>query len=202
MTKAELRARMKRLLALVDEQELARRSAEVTGRLQATPAWKEAGVLLCFLSMPGELDSAGLIRAAHASGKRVAVPRIERDAIRFYFLPPDTGELPRDRWGIPVPSAEWEPLVLRRGTRFLVAAPGLAFDRVGNRLGRGKGYYDKFLMEARSAVGDGVTVIGVCLSDQLVQEVPHTERDQRLDGVVTERESVTAPPELPRKGST
>ncbi|MGO9413078.1 MAG: 5-formyltetrahydrofolate cyclo-ligase [Spirochaetia bacterium] len=191
MTKAELRAQMERLLALVDERELGRRSAEVAGRFQETPAWKGARVVLCFLSMPRELDSAGLIQAAHASGRRVAVPRIERDVIRFYFLPPDAGELPRDRWGIPVPRAEWEPLALRRGTRFLVATPGLAFDRMGNRLGRGKGYYDTFLTEARAALGTDLTAIGVGLSDQLVPEVPHTERDQRLDGVVTDQESVT-----------
>ncbi len=90
-----------------------------------------------------------------------------------------------------MPRPEWEPLALRGGTRILVATPGLAFDRAGNRLGRGKGYYDRFLAGARGALGRDITAIGLGFSEQLVEEVPHTERDQRLDGVVTERESVT-----------
>jgi len=191
MTKAELRARMERLLARIDARDLRQRSIQVVRQFQETKAWKEAEVVLCFLSMPAELDSANLITAAHALGKRVAVPRIEGERIRFLILPSDAGELPRDRWGIPVPRPEWEQLSLTPGTRTLVATPGLAFDRGGNRLGRGKGYYDRFLGDARSALRDKLTAIGIGLSEQLVDEVPHNERDQRLDGVVTERESVT-----------
>ena len=180
---------MARVLAGIEVHELQRRSAQVARRFQDAPAWADARVVLCFLSMPGELDSGGIIQAARASGKRVAVPRIEQDVICFRFLPPDAGELPRDRWGIPIPPAEWEQLALRGGTRVLVATPGPAFDRIGNRLGRGKGFYDRFLRRARSALGKDITAIGVCFSEQLVPEVPHTEMDQRLDGVVTERES-------------
>jgi len=191
MTKAELRARMEGLLAGVNAQDLEQRSIQAARRFTRTEAWNAAEVILCFLSMPAELDSASLISATHAAGKRVAVPRIEGDGIRFFFLPADAGELPRDRWGIPVPRREWEQLSLVPGTRVVVATPGLAFDRSGNRLGRGKGYYDNFLRGARSALGDELTAIGVCFSEQLVEAVPHTERDERLNGVVTERESIT-----------
>jgi 5-formyltetrahydrofolate cyclo-ligase len=191
MTKAEMRTRIERVLAGMDAGELQERSAQVALRFQDLRSWREAQVVLCFLSMPGELDSTTLIEAAHAAGKRVAVPRIQKDDIRFVILPPRAGTLPRDRWGIPVPRSEWEPLALHGGTRMLVATPGLAFDRAGNRLGRGKGYYDRFLAGARSALGRDITAIGLCFSEQLVEEVPHTERDQRLDGVVTENESVT-----------
>lgn len=183
---------MEGLLAGIDAQEVSRRSNLVAQRFQKTQAWKDAAVVLCFLSMPRELESQGLIRAAQASGRRVAVPRIQGDAIAFFFLPADAGELPRDRWGIPVPRAEWEPLMIRPGTRTLVATPGLAFDRSGNRLGRGKGYYDRFLRDARSVLGKELTAIGICFSEQLVAEVPHTERDQRLEGVVTELEWIEA----------
>ena len=191
MTKADLRSRMNGLLRQIDAHDLARRSAIAAQRFQESAAWREAGVVLCFLSMPHELESAGLIDAARASGKSVAVPRIEGDVIRFLILPVDPRDLPRDKWGIPVPDPGWEPFAARRGTDVLMAVPGLAFDRRGNRLGRGKGYYDRFLGDTRAAVGRGLSAIGICLSEQLVDEVPHTERDQRLDGVVTERETLT-----------
>jgi 5-formyltetrahydrofolate cyclo-ligase len=67
--------------------------------------------------------------------------------------------------------------------------PGLAFDRAGNRLGRGKGYYDRFLVRARRG-GPGLAAIGVCLAGQLVAEVPHSALDQRVDGVVTDAETL------------
>jgi len=194
MTKAELRGHMERVLGEIDPQELPRRSATVAARFQETAAWRRAGVVLCFLSMPHELDTSGILQGAHGSGKRIAVPRIQGDVIRFFYLPagapPDAGKLPRDRWGIPVPRPEWEPLGLRPGTRVLVAAPGLAFDRAGNRLGRGKGFYDRFLQGARAALHGDLATIGVCFSEQLLEDVPHTERDQRLDGVVTDTETV------------
>ncbi len=185
-----MRSRMLSLLRGIDQKDLAERSLQAARRLQETRAWAEARVILCFLSMPHELDTEPLIAAAWAWGRRVAVPRIEGDDIRFLSLPRDQGDLPRDRWGIPVPRADWEPLVLQRGMRILVAVPGLAFDRARNRLGRGKGYYDRFLKKARAALDGEVTAVGVCLSEQLVDEVPHTDRDQALDGVVTERESI------------
>ncbi len=193
MTKAELRARMEALLRGIDGVDLRQRSVQAARRFQETPAWSEARIVLCFLSMPHELDTAALIEGALAAGRRVAVPRIEGDLIRFVFLPEKVGELPRDRWGIPVPGPHWEPFLLFRGTRALAAVPGLAFDRRGNRLGRGRGFYDRFLGEARASLGGDFTAIGTCFSEQLVDAVPHTERDQRLDGVVTDRESIPAP---------
>ncbi len=79
-----------------------------------------------------------------------------------------------------------------RAARPLVAAPGLAFDRDGNRLGRGKGYYDRFLLDARR-VSPAIAVIAVCFSFQLVEAVPHGPSDQRVDGIVTDTETIMTP---------
>jgi len=184
-----MRAVMKRRLTGIDPADLAERSAAMAGRLALTEAWGRADTILCFLSMPHELDTAGVILAARARGKAVAVPRIQGNDIRFVVMPTDAGELPRDAWGIPEPGPAWLPLDIARAGHVLVTAPGLAFDRQGNRLGRGKGYYDRFLDGARRAAGS-IIVLGICLADQLVDAVPHVERDQRLDGVVTERETI------------
>jgi 5-formyltetrahydrofolate cyclo-ligase len=189
MNKVEMRAVMKRRLAGIDPVDLAERSGAVARRLALTEAWAGADTVLCFLSMPHELDTAGVILAARVRGKTVAVPRIQENDIRFVVMPMDAGELSRDAWGIPEPGQAWLPLDLARAGHLLVAAPGLAFDRQGNRLGRGKGYYDRFLDGARRAAG-GMAALGVCLSEQLVDAVPHGERDQRLDGIVTEKETI------------
>ena len=189
MNKVEMRAVMKRRLAGIDPADLAERSGAIARRLALTKAWAGADAVLCFLSMPHELDTAGVILAARARGKTVAVPRIQENDIRFVVMPMDAGKLSRDAWGIPEPDPAWLPLDIARAGHLLVAAPGLAFDRLGNRLGRGKGYYDRFLDGARRAAG-GIIALGICLSEQLVDAVQHGEMDQRLDGIVTERETI------------
>ena len=189
MNKAEMRAAMKRSLTGIGAADLAERSVRVARRLALTEAWSRADTVLCFLSMAHEMDTAAMISGARAQGKTVAVPCIEHEDIRFLIMPPAAGRLPHDAWGIPVPDPAWLPLDLTRAARLLVAVPGLAFDRQGNRLGRGKGYYDRFLAGARRTAGN-LTALGVCLSEQLVDEVPHGDRDQRLDGAVTETETI------------
>ena len=195
MTKAELRRSMKGALAGIGSELIAEASAAVTRRLSASEPWKGSRLLLCFLSMPGELDTAPLIAAARADGKTVAVPRIEGSSISFRLLGRDPCDLPRDRWGIPVPDPSWPAVELSAGAPVLVVTPGLAFDRLGNRLGRGGGYYDAFLREARSDKALPLAAIGVCLSVQLVAEAPHDERDQRVDGVATDEELILLAPQ-------
>jgi len=184
-----MRRAMRRFLEAMSDDDLAERSAKIARRLEETGAWIWMDVLLSFLSMPREIATDGMIRAAHSGGKSVAVPRIEAGDIRFLVLPPDAPLPPRDRWGIPVPDPAWPALEPARAGRILVSAPGLAFDRKGNRLGRGRGYYDRFLARARAS-GARCVVIGVCFSNQLVDEVPHAGTDQPVDGVVTESETL------------
>ena len=109
--------------------------------------------------------------------------------------------MPRDRWGIPVPDPLWPEVDLRSpqpdSMDILVVTPGLAFDRHGNRLGRGGGYYDGFLREARAScaaqpMGGArrLTAVGICLSVQVVEEVPHTARDEMVDALATDKELI------------
>ncbi len=192
MNKTELRAAMKALLRGVDAGTMTRRSAMVADALAMTEAWTRSDVLLAFLSMPHEIDTAAMIAAARSAGKPVAVPRIEGEDIRFLLMPGEANEragLPLDAWSIPVPDPSWAPLELGRWTRPLVVAPGLAFDRLGNRLGRGKGFYDRFLTDARKEA-PALVALGVCLDEQLVEEVPHSPTDQPLDGLVTDKETI------------
>ena len=66
----------------------------------------------------------------------------------------------------------------------LVVVPGLAFDSEGNRLGHGKGYYDRAFA---SGTGESPMLVGFGYEFQVVDDVPHGERDRRMDAIVTER---------------
>ena len=76
------------------------------------------------------------------------------------------------------------------GKGVLVVAPGLAFDRGCNRLGRGGGYYDRFLRESRRDPSLGLMAIGVCFAEQIVERVPCDQADQPVDALVTDTEII------------
>ncbi|MBP7094475.1 MAG: 5-formyltetrahydrofolate cyclo-ligase [Spirochaetia bacterium] len=157
--------------------------------LSGLASYRNAKVVLAFLPMPREIDTVPLVESALADGKIVGVPRIEGDGLAFVRLDRHWREWPRDRFGIPEPPSDAPSLRLDElaAGPTLVVAPGLAFDRTGGRLGRGKGYYDRFLasLEAPSPGPGAVSVVGICLDEQLVGSVPVDERDRGVDAVIS-----------------
>lgn len=195
-TKRAFRQRMRALLSSLDAEDAASRSLRAASNFRALSEYARADIVLAFLSMPGEIGTEALVDAAMADGKIAAVPRMERtpedgDIIAFVPLPHDYRSWPLDRYGIPEPPVDAPALSAEAlgAARVIVATPGLAFDRNGGRLGRGKGYYDRFLSSAREAAarqGGSLVACGLCFALQLVDEVPTGEGDQRVDMAVTE----------------
>jgi len=141
--------------------------------------------------MPTEIDTGPVIEAALAGGKRVAVPRMQGGQIAFVELPPGWRDWPRDRWDIPAPPESLPALSFDDIAKVptLALVPGLAFDRAGGRLGRGKGYYDRFLSGVAAARGRmgrtaaSFSAVAYGYVSQLVELVPMDERDTPLDGL-------------------
>ena len=191
MDKAEARRRMKSVLAGIPTADLSRRSALAAARLVSTPWWQEAEAVLAFLAMHGEPDLRAAVAAAHAGGKTVAAPLIVDGELEFRVIAGDPGRLARDAWGIPQPDPAWPAWVPAAAPgRVLVVTPGLAFDAQFHRLGRGRGYYDRFLTRLKAVPGIRCTAVAFCLDEQVVDRVPHDERDQRVDAIVTDRRTI------------
>lgn len=189
LDKAEARRRARALAAALEPAVAAAESGAAASLLLSLPECAEAELLLVFLSMPGEVDTAPLVEAALAEGKRLAAPRIEGGDLAFVPLGRDWREWPRDRYGIPDPPASAPALGLGElgPRRVLVVTPGLLFDPEGRRLGRGKGFYDRFLRGAREAArkgGGSLVACGYALSVQLVPEAPAGPGDEAVDLVV------------------
>ena len=139
--------------------------------------------MLWYVSMPSELATAPGIEAALADGKCVAVPWCDGDELGLWRLEA-VGELEPGTWGIPEPPPDRRGEAARQVTAEaldLVVVPGLAFDRLGRRLGRGRGYYDRLL--ARSSA----VRAGLCFDAQVFPEVPAGPHDAVMDWLVTER---------------
>jgi 5-formyltetrahydrofolate cyclo-ligase len=194
--KSEVRKSIKVILRALSPEEAEKLSRNAAKYACGLPEYEAANVVLAFLSMGEEIKTSDLIAKALDDGKIVAVPRMERspeagDYIVFIALSRDYETWPRDRFGIPTPAKDAKPLrdELLGTSRIFVLTPGLAFDRAGNRLGRGKGYYDRFLARARAiAAGQGgyVFACGFCFDAQLMDKVPSGEDDMRVDAIVTE----------------
>ncbi len=202
--KAEVRKHIKSILGALSPEEsetLSRRASEL---VCALPEYRSADIVLAFLSMGEEIKTSHLIAKALGDGKLVAVPRMEHspeegDYIVFIPLSRDYETWPRDRFGIPTPAKDAKRLTddELETSRVFVVTPGLAFDREGGRLGRGKGYYDRFLagVRAKAAVrGGSVFACGFCFAAQLADKVPCGEADMRVDAIVTENGKIDIVP--------
>jgi 5-formyltetrahydrofolate cyclo-ligase len=154
-------------------------------RLLALPEVREARTLAMFSSFGSELDTAPMIELAHAEGRRVVLPYLEGSAMEVAEHRPGE-ELVRSSYGAMEPASR---VAVDPAEIDVVVAPGLAFDRAGRRLGYGRGYYDGWLRR----VGEDAFLIGVCFSAQVVDRVPATSSDERMDVVVTDREVIRIP---------
>lgn len=173
MDKASLRSAMRARRRALGQAAMREAEARAAAALLAHDAWKAARTVALHAAVRGELPTDVLLAAALASGKRVALPREAAGGMELRLIGhrDEASEGPR---GIPEPAAD-APLVAPAEID-LVVAPGLAFDRRGNRLGQGGGDYDRLL----AALGAGAASVGWCHDFQLVESVPTEGHDRRV----------------------
>ncbi|HEY8267975.1 MAG TPA: 5-formyltetrahydrofolate cyclo-ligase [Xanthobacteraceae bacterium] len=147
-------------------------------------------VFSAYEPMRSEFDPRPLLEKIAAAGGRIVLPAIVEGRIVFRLHEPGT-KLIAGAFGTSEPPADAREL-----KPDILLVPLLAFDAKGNRLGYGKGYYDAAIrgMRAERRVG----AVGLAFEGQHVDEVPVTERDQRLDLILTEQREYWAPREKGR----
>jgi 5-formyltetrahydrofolate cyclo-ligase len=168
--KQSLRARMRSVLAGMTIAQRAEASQAIRNHLESSALWMAAQRIIGFQPMASE----PLWIAEEFPAKTLAFPRLRNEEIEP-VIAQEHGDFAPGQFGIHEPSGN---VLMERPDLILV--PGLAFDRQGGRLGRGKGYYDRFLVRMTAKK------IGVCFACQLVEDVPLESHDHPLDGVVTE----------------
>ena len=192
--KRTVRAQVRARLAVLDGTQIESRSQSLAERLFSTSWWRDGQWVFIYIPMGGEVDTRFIVARAYRDGKSVAIPRIEGEDLAFYFYDGRTENLLPNQFGILEPDPAWKLVdpSLPTGKRLLVLAPGLAFDREGRRLGRGKGFYDRFLHRLRAAhpAGSRSWAVGLAFAEQLVERVPVSDHDEILEGIVTDREVI------------
>jgi 5-formyltetrahydrofolate cyclo-ligase len=180
--KRELRKRVRALLEGQEASERRRRSLAVDEKLFALDAFKKATSVCFYVAMPHEVDTAPMIDRAIAAGMRVTVPRCDMKTIELSLYEiRHRADLKAGTWGIYEPEPHPERLVDPKDVRCVVV-PGVAFDAAGNRVGNGKGFYDRFLKK----ISPDALKVGLGYSFQLVPRVPVDAHDVKLDLILTD----------------
>ncbi|MFZ5802620.1 MAG: 5-formyltetrahydrofolate cyclo-ligase [Candidatus Omnitrophota bacterium] len=180
--KALLRNRMRRKIATIPSATCCRKSGRLFRKLIGLPAVREAAKFLVYVSFKKEPGTHRLIRYLLRCQKEVYVPKVDRahsrmKGVRIRHLERD---LVRGAYGIPEPR-KGLPACARPSAIEIAIVPGLAFDRCGRRLGRGGGYFDRFLRPLRRTIK-----IGYAFREQCVKKVPAGPNDIRMDAVLTD----------------
>lgn len=179
MHKEELRRKMRDIKRQFSQQQLEGLSLPIVGRLQQRLL--KAKVILAFYSLPDEVCIHSLLDEWVAEGKMVLLPHVidhERMELRVYTGPQDLQE------GIFHLQEPIGQLFTDYNQIDIALIPGIAFDAQGHRLGRGKGYYDRFLQSLSTTQLEKMTLIGVCFDFQKVQHVPTEKFDMPVDEVI------------------
>lgn len=186
--KPAIRDQIRRRLAAIPDDVQARKSRHACRRLIAQPEFAAARVVMAYASTPGELDTDELLAAVLTAGKRLVLPRIAagEGLMEAVEVSDPASELQPGRFGIAEPT---------RGHAVapeqidLVVTPAVAYDRRGWRLGRGGGFYDRFLARP----GLKAVACGLGFAEQLVDALPHGPHDRPVNMLVTDMDVLRFP---------
>jgi 5-formyltetrahydrofolate cyclo-ligase len=161
-------------------------SREIVARMLALASYRSAGTVLLTLPFRSEWDTRPLVRDALATGRSVALARVDPATrmLRLHRVLSLEADIAPGYQGIPEPistCAELPPHVVD-----WVLVPGVAFDRAGGRLGYGGGYYDRLLPLLRA----DVPRVAGAYAMQIVERVPAAPHDESIDALVTEHETL------------
>ncbi|MDE6697347.1 MAG: 5-formyltetrahydrofolate cyclo-ligase [Muribaculaceae bacterium] len=175
MEKSEIRRKIKNLRMMLLEREKESAAEEVFSQLENTAAFIMAENILMYHSLPDELSTIKFLRKWH-DRKRFFLPRV--NGVNLDILPYEESRLELGSFHIEEPTGDNLADV---DDIELMIIPAVAFDRKGNRLGRGKGFYDRLLATSKA------TKIGVGYEFQLLDSIPSEPHDVAMDMIITQK---------------
>ncbi len=173
MDKKSLRRIIRERKAAHTSEELAAKSKTAIHFLETHCWFRRAGTVCLYSSLADEVDTHELIER-YKKTKRILLPTVKGDVIELH----EYGKQDSTKTGDFGISESTGALFTDYDSIELVIVPGMAFDSKGNRLGRGKGYYDKFLSQTKARK------VGLCFDFQMVDSVPTLPHDIRMDEVI------------------
>lgn len=181
MDKADIRRCMLEKRRSISDEKSIEKSLVIQQKLLLTSQYKEANVIALYSSFTGEVKTERIIAMALTGGKKVVMPKISMEDCRMHFIPISTNDdLVTNSYGLKEPQQQNGGYFAEENIDLFVV-PGVAFDLSGNRLGMGKGHYDRAL---ESISRDNV--VALAYEFQLVDSVPAENHDVVMGTIITE----------------
>ena len=190
MNKQELRKYIRSLKASHSQEQLAFMSDEISNRLLENPMMRDAKVVLAFYPLPDEVSIISVIEFLVSQGKTVLLPQVVSDTEMIIREHHSSDDFREGAFGILEPTGQ---LFTDYESIDVALIPGVAFDRNGNRLGRGKGYYDRFIakcydkkchdLKSHDKNKKKPYLVGVAFPFQIIDTVPCEVTDVAMNEV-------------------
>ena len=177
MDKAEVRKQMRTLKAAVSPDEKLRRSDLIMHQVELRPEFQQARVVLLYWSMADEVQTHAFVDRWHRE-KTLLLPCVDGDNLRLRQYTGSDCLVAGEQFGIGEPTG---PEFTDLGAIDLIIVPGVAFDRQHNRMGRGRGFYDRLLKTTPRAFK-----IGVAYSFQVLDTIPVEPFDVKMNLVISD----------------
>lgn len=175
MTKQALRQHLKTIISKLKQRKA--KNKLIFNKIIQLKLFKKAENIFTYVSKEAEVDTKNLINYALKKGKKIFVPKInlKNNKIEIYKIT-SLKELQKGSYDIDEPSHNKS----KRKTFDIIFIPGIAFDINNNRLGRGGGFFDKFLRNIK-----GIK-IGLCFQEQLLDKLPVEKHDIKMDIIISD----------------
>ena len=175
MNKNELRKKYLELRKnIIDRKQ---KEEEIFNKLINSFEYNSSRVIALYYSLKSETDTIKLIEYSLKNKKIVLLPRVNGDDMDFYEIN-SLDHLVKSRFGVMEPL---ETLPFDKKEIDLIVVPGVCFDKMLNRIGFGKGYYDKYLSDYHKES------IGICFEEQITSEIKSEKTDIKLKKIITDK---------------
>lgn len=178
-SKKDIRKRVLEKRNQITEKEWEERSRSIYKKVVTHPFFLQADAIYCYVDYRSEVGTRKIIEHAWNCEKKVATPKVNGDEMAFYYIQ-SFEDLLEGFKGIPEP----RPTHPAKDEQVLVIMPGVAFDMKCNRIGYGKGYYDKYLR-----VHPNANTIAIAFELQMVESIPAENYDICPDIIITEEKT-------------
>ncbi len=185
MNKGTIRKEVLRRRNSITEEDKKAKDDFIKKTLICLPEFEKAHTVLFYASYKSEVDTFRLMQYCLSKGKTIALPKVEPESskLKLYEIM-DLKELSTGYQNIPEPNVS-EDRVLQVKDIDLIIVPGVTFDVRCNRLGYGKGFYDKMLNEK------SCPAIALSYEEQIVDSVPAESHDIKMDKIITDKRIIT-----------
>lgn len=161
----------------MSEEQRCKEAEDICEYLMRFKMLQETDVVMLYAAKSPEVTLDAVFAWTLAQGKQVCFPRVCGEEMDFYYVE-NASDLIPGNFGVREPAAYCQ---LATFTKAVCVVPGVGFDKTGNRMGYGKGYYDRYFHKSTA----DIYKIGICYDEQLQDEIPAMEHDIKMDRVVS-----------------